>query len=150
MKYITIGDNTHLGRNIRLAAWDHYQSKSYSPQIAIGNNCSIGANAHITSINKIVIGNNVLTGKNILITDNSHGESRHDLLDIPPKKRLLYSKGEVIIGDNVWIGEKASIMPGVHIGEGCIIAAHSVVTKDIAPYSIVAGIPARVIKVLNE
>ena len=52
----------------------------------------------------------------------------------------------MVIEDNVWIGEKASIMPGVHIGKGAIIAANSVVTHDVPAYAVVAGIPAKVIK----
>lgn len=88
----------------------------------------------------------MLTGKKVLITDNAHGESTPDLLDLAPIKRPLYSKGPVYIEDNVWIGEKASIMPGVRIGKGSIIASNSVVTKDIPPYCVAAGIPAKVIK----
>lgn len=58
----------------------------------------------------------------------------------------IYSKGAIVIGDNVWIGEKAAILAGVTIGEGAIIGANAVVTKNIPPYSIAAGIPARIIK----
>lgn len=61
----------------------------------------------------------------------------------------MYSKGDVSIGKNVWIGEKATILPGVTIGEGSIIGANSVVTKNIPPYSIACGIPAKVIKKLK-
>lgn len=65
---------------------------------------------------------------------------------IPPKNRIIVSKGPVIIEDNVWIGDKATILPNVRIGFGSIIAANSVVTRDIPPFSIVAGAPARVVK----
>ena len=99
-------------------------------------------------MNKIIIGNNVLTGKKVLITDNAHGASDRFTIDTPPMSRPLYSKGPVIIEDNVWIGEKASIMPGVHIHKGCIIAANAVVTKDIPPHCIVAGVPAKIVKQL--
>lgn len=56
--------------------------------------------------------------------------------------------GHEVIDDNVWIGEKASIMPGVHIGKGAIIAANNIVTHDVPAYAVVAGIPAKVIKQL--
>ena len=144
--FITVGNNSSLGKNIVLTVWKRKESKYNSPSISIGNRCSIGDDAHITAINKIVIGNNVLTGKKILITDNSHGESIREQLVIPPSKRVLYSKGPVIIDDNVWIGEKVSIMPGVHIGKGAIIAANTVVTKDVPPNCVVGGIPAKMIK----
>lgn len=143
---ISVGNGTFFGKNMTLTAWEYYKGQTFTPQILIGNNCSFGANNHVTAINLIQIGNNVLTGKDVLITDNAHGESVFEVLNISPKDRLLFSKGTVIIEDNVWIGEKASILPGVHIGEGCIIAANSVVTKDMPEFSVVAGIPAKVIK----
>lgn len=58
----------------------------------------------------------------------------------------MVSKGPVIIGKNVWIGDKATILPGVTIGEGAVIAANSVVSKNVPPFSVVGGIPARIIK----
>jgi acetyltransferase-like isoleucine patch superfamily enzyme len=148
-QFISIGDNVYLGKGITLAAWDKYNDEVYKPQVVIGNGCSIGDDSHITSINGIQIGNNVLTGKKVLITDNSHGEALLKYLDIEPLKRTLYSKGPVIIGDNTWIGEKVSILPGVQIGRGCIIAANSVVTKNIPSFSVAAGMPAIVIKNMN-
>lgn len=63
-----------------------------------------------------------------------------------PNQRPLYSKGAVHIGNNVWIGQNACIMPGVTIADGAIIAANSVVTHDIPAYSVAAGAPAKVIK----
>lgn len=145
-KYITIGNATIIGKNIVLSARKAFEGDIHVPEIKIGDGCSIGDDAHITAINKILIGNNVLTGKKILITDNSHGESALQYMDIAPATRPLYSKGVVIIEDNVWIGEKVSIMPGVRIGKGSIIGANSVVTKDIPPYSVAGGIPATIIK----
>lgn len=145
--YISIGENCQIRHQVRLTAWDRFKDQHFTPQITLGNNCSIGANSHITAINCISIGNNVRMGNHILITDNAHGASNRELLDMAPNYRPLYSKGPVIIEDNVWIGEKASILPGVHIGQGCIIGANSVVTKDIPAYSIVGGNPAKIIKV---
>ena len=85
-----------------------------------------------------------------MISDNSHGEANKELLNIAPKCRPLFTSGPVIIEDNVWIGEGAMIMPNVHIGKGSIIAANSVVTKDIPPYSIAAGVPAKVIRTMTN
>jgi len=148
-KYISIGEKTSIGKNTILTAWDKHGDDLYYPQITIGNECSIGDDAHITAINNITIGNKVLTGKYLLITDNSHGTTTKEHLDIHPSKRTLFSKGPVIIDDCVWIGEKVSIMPNVHIGKGCIIAANSVVTKDIPDYCLAVGAPAKVIKSLK-
>lgn len=61
---------------------------------------------------------------------------------------VLISKGPVVIEDNVWIGEHACIMPGTTIGKGSIVGANAVVTKDVPPYSLVGGVPAKLIKTL--
>lgn len=149
-QYISIGDKTAIGKRAVLTAWDRLKDEKFTPEIIIGKNVNIGDDCHITSVNKIQIGDNVLMGKKILITDNSHGEFVRNLLDIPPDDRPLSTKGPVIIEENVWIGEKASIMPAVHIGKGSIVAANSVVTKDVPPYSIVGGSPAKIIKTITD
>ena len=81
-----------------------------------------------------------------MISDNAHGEAEKRLSSIAPARRPLSSKCEVIIEDNVWIGQGAMILSEVHIGAYSIIAANSVVTHDIPAYSIAAGVPAKVIK----
>jgi acetyltransferase-like isoleucine patch superfamily enzyme len=151
-KYISIGDNTSIGDNGRLTAYGYYEKtkQHFTPLLTIGNNCNIGEQSHITAINCIMIGNNVLTGPRVLITDNAHGDIDAKTLDMEPMMRPLISKGKVIIGDNVWSGEGAMILPNVHIGEGAIIAANSVVTKDIPAYSIAAGVPAKIIKNIKQ
>lgn len=116
------------------------------PEIRIGDGCMIGQYNHITAVRRIIIGNNLLTGRFVLITDNSHGGINREELKIHPAKRDLSSKGEVVIGNNVWIGDKVSILPGVHIGDGCIIGSNSVVTHDFPAFSVIAGSPARLIK----
>lgn len=79
-------------------------------QIRIGDDSSIGDESQITAINKIIIGNSVLTGKKILITDNSHGQFNIDDIHKQPLARKMYSKRAVTIKDNVWIGEKSSVL----------------------------------------
>lgn len=145
-KYIYIGKNVTIGKYAVITAWDKYGTQRYTPQITIGDNCNFGDYIHLTCINKIEIGNNVLTGRWVTISDNAHGESSLDNMKISPEIRPVISKGKVIIKQNVWIGDKVTILSGVTIGEGCIIGANSVVTKDIPPYSVVAGIPAKILK----
>lgn len=147
-KYIKIANNVTFGKLLVLTAWETFKPNNteiqhFSPNISIGENCNFGDYLHLTCINKIQIGRNVLTGRWVTITDNSHGTTNHDSLTIPPFKRPLHSKGPVIIEDDVWIGDKATILPGVTIGKGSVIAANSVVTKDIPPHSIVGGNPAK-------
>lgn len=136
----------HFQRDIYLTAWDQYGNQEFTPEIIIGSDCAIGAWNHITCTNKIVIGSGLLTGKWVTISDNSHGTTDYENLQIPPAKRNIYSKGSIIIGNNVWIGDKATILAGVTIGDGAVIAANSVVTKDIPPFSVVVGSPARIIQ----
>lgn len=153
-EYISIGDGTSFDDWIYLTAWDSYDcivdgktlKQTMNPQLIIGKNCNFGAFNHITSTNKIVIGDRCLTGKWVTITDNSHGKTDRESLQVPPIKRPIYSKGPVTIGNDVWIGDKATILPGVSIGDGAVIAANSVVTKDVPAYSVAAGNPAIIIK----
>lgn len=145
-KYISIGDRCSFDNYLYLTAWDSYREQSLNPQIIIGDNCSFGAFNHISCINKILIGDNCLTGKWVTITDNSHGRNTVEEINVPPGNRQLYSKGPVVIGKNVWIGDKATILPGVTIGDNAVIAANSVVTKDVAANTVVGGCPARLLK----
>lgn len=151
---ICVGENTGFDNWIFLTAWDASHSivegketiQRLQPDMQIGKECHFGAFNHITCSNKVYIGNRLLTGKWVTITDNSHGTTDIGTLLIDPIKRPIFSKGPVIIGDNVWIGDKATILPGVTIGDGAVIAANSVVTKDVPAYCVAAGNPARIIK----
>lgn len=147
---IRIGAKTSIGKHAVLTAWKYHNGHLYNPNIEIGNNCSIGDDVHISSVNRIVIGNGVLTGRRVSILDNNHGDNSFASLKIPPAERnLVYS--EVVIGNNVWIGDKVTILKGVHIGDGAVVAANAVVTRDVPAYCIVGGCPARIIKnVENE
>ena len=147
-QYISIGNNLVFDRQCVLTAWNSFLEgkQSFFPNITIGNNCHFGAYNHISAINRIEIGDNFLSGKWVTIVDNGHGTTEKKELDIAPNKRLLFSKGPIIIGKNVWIGDKATILPGVTIGNGVVIGANTVVTHNIPDNSIVAGNPARIIK----
>ncbi len=138
-KYISLGDNFHACRGCRIQAWDSFAGEKYTPSMKIGNDVSINMDVDISCINKIIIGNGVQMASNILITDHFHGRIDSKALELPPSKRVLYSKGPVIIGDNVWIGSNAAIMPGVSIGENAIIGANTVVTHDIPANVVCVG-----------
>lgn len=146
-RYICVGDTVKIGKGSTVSAWV-FDKKNTETKIIIGNNVVIGSYDHITAYNSIIIEDNVLLGKYVTITDNSHGKNSVEELSIPPIKRDLYSKGGVIIKKNVWIGDKVTILPNVTIGEGAIVGANSVVTKDVPAFSVVCGNPARVIKTI--
>ena len=146
--FISIGKHVSIESHCILGCWIRYRDMNFSPSIIIGDDCLIGEYNHITACNKITIGDGLLTGRYVYIGDNSHGELSWEFASVPPLQRPLISKGEVIIGKNVWIGDKATVLSGVHIGNNVIVAANSVVTKDVPSNTIVAGVPAIVVKQL--
>lgn len=123
------GSNINIERNAR-----------FSPRTELGNNSGIGVNAHFYG--KVVIGNNVMMGPHCTIYVRNH---KFDSLDVPMCEQRSTEEEPVVIGSDVWIGGHVIIFLGVHIGSGSIIGAGSCVTKDVAPFTIVAGNPARVI-----
>lgn len=150
-EFIEVSEFTRIGRHVQLTAWNSNNGVCFNPSIRIGPNCQIGSYNHITAVNQIIIGGGVLTGKFVTISDNAHGKTGDIfMMDMSPIKRAVYSKGPVIIEDNVWIGDKATILANVKIGKGSIIGANSVVTKDVPPYSIAVGSPARIIRQIDK
>ena len=147
-KRIVIGDHTSIQSHGILGCWEKYGDQQFSPSIIIGNHCSIGEYNHITAINKITIGDGLLTGRFVYIGDNAHGGLSWKEAEIPPVRRHLTSKGEIIIGRNVWIGDKVTILGGVTIGDNVIVGANSVVTHDIPNNCVAVGMPAKVVRQL--
>lgn len=143
-KRITVGKKLCLDRDVKLEVWEN-------GHIEIGSNVFINARSHITSSSSIFLGDDVLIGSDVLISDNNHGKSdSYQELMIPPRQRKLSSKGVVVIEKNVWIGDKVIVLGNVKIGQGSVIGAGSVVTKDIPSFSVAVGNPARVIKKFEE
>ncbi len=145
-RFISVDDGFTTGFNCRIDAFN--KDRSNRILIKIGKNVQINDNVHIGAIEQIDIHDNVLIASKVFITDHNHGTYSGDRQDSPlspPSSRPLFSK-PVIIKENVWIGEFVSVLPGVTIGEGAIIGTSSVVNKDIPPYTIAVGVPARVIK----
>jgi lipopolysaccharide O-acetyltransferase len=146
---IKIGKKFTTGPGCRIEAYPLDDSKKIC--ITIGNNVQINDYVHIGAVGSITIGNNVLMASKIYISDHNHGSYDANASDSPlslPMERQRIIR-PVVIEDNVWIGESVCILPGVTVGTGCVIGALSVVTKDIPPYSIAVGNPARVVKTYN-
>lgn len=148
-KNISIGNNVSFDQRLRLDTIDEFFDDKFTPEIRIGNNVSIQKDCHIGAINKIIIGNNVLLASKVYISDHSHGETTADAIKLPPAQRRLYSKGPVIIEDNVWLGEGVVVLPGVTIGENSIVGANAVVTKSIPRNCVAGGNPARIIREIS-
>lgn len=141
---ITIGKQCHIQSRTVLSTWDN--GANTPSKLLICDGVNIGEGCHLTAVNSITIGKGSLLGKYVTVTDNSHGQMIADEAGVVPYRRKVFSKGPVVIGERVWIGDKATILPGVTIGDDAIIGANSVVSKDIPPRTVVAGVPAKVIK----
>lgn len=149
-QYIKIGKGFTTGFNCRIDALNINNLKE-KYLLEIGENVEINDDVHIGATEKIIIGDNVLIASKVYISDHNHGSYKGEEQDSPmsiPKKRKIYSS-PIKIEKNVWIGEFVSILQGVTIGEGAIIGTMSVVTKDIPPYTIAVGSPAKPIKIYN-
>lgn len=109
-------------------------------KVKFGKSCQINENTFIETAD---IGNYVMIAPNVAIISSMHN---HDRTDIPMILQGATTGRKVIIEDDVWLGRNVLVMPGVRIGEGSIVAAGAVVTKDVPKYKVVAGVPARVIQ----
>jgi acetyltransferase-like isoleucine patch superfamily enzyme len=147
---IRIGSKSHIRGEIFLF--------KHGGNVNIGKHCYIGEGTKISSSCDVSIGNHVLIAHNVNIIDsNSHPmnflerrEHFMEIITLGHSEKLNLNEKNVKICSDVWIGFNAVIMKGVTIGEGAIVAACSVVTKDVPPFSVVAGNPAKVIKYLDK
>ena len=143
LQHLTVGNNINIGSDARLLFIDEYAGQKYQPGLIIGSNVDIGNRFSALSAATITIGDGCLIASDVLITSENHGinpEGGGGYMAQP----LVASP--VTIGRGCWIGEKVSIMPGVVLGNKCVVGANSVVTKSFPDYCIIGGIPARIIK----
>lgn len=147
---INVGNNCLIGCSL---------TALFGGQIHIGDNTYIGNRTIIGASNLIKIGSDVIISDDVIIFDNNNHP-------IEPELRIKMSRSgnyfsnewtwqhaksaPIVIEDNVWIGKRAAILKGVHIGKGSIIGLGAIVTKDVPPYCIVAGNPARIVKTLSK
>lgn len=142
-KYIRIAENVVVSENSWIAAIDEYAGNKYSPIIRIGSNTHIGRYFCLTAIGKVEIGNNCLFSEYVYISDHYHG---HDPEAGPLVSQPLFAKEPIYIGNGTFLGYRVSVLPGVKLGNYCIVGAHSVVTRSFPDYSMIAGSPAKLIK----
>lgn len=107
--------------------------------VSIGNNCSFGGKVQLQAYDKIEIGDNCMFAYGAVLVTATHD------LNIYPMN-LSFIKKPISIGSNVWVGTNALILPGVTVGDNAVIGAGAVVTKDVDKNSVVAGVPAKIIK----
>jgi len=141
-RYISIGDNVTIGRGTDIYVHPtHSDWKDY--MIRIGNNVHIGSHNIIGARKSIVLEDNILIGPHVMIGDHSH---HYENIDIPIRLQEVTEGGPVRIERDGWIGANVFILPNVTIGRHSVVGANSVVNRDIPPYSVAVGAPARVIK----
>lgn len=145
------------GACIKRLAWIEaifaYNEQRFTPSIKIGQRFFASDRLHISAIDRIEIGDNCLVGSGVYISDHNHGSYRGEeqsLPSEPPIRRKLTSRGPVIIGANVWLGDNVVIVGPVCIGNGVVIGANSVVTRDIPDHVIAVGAPLRIVKSFDE
>ena len=136
-KNIELGSNSFFGLDCKIYA-------SELSKVKLGSGITFNSNVMINArgIGSIIVGDNVLIGPNSVLRSCNHSS---DILDKPIKNQGMKC-GTITIKDNVWIGSNCVILPNCLIGEGSIIAAGAVVTKDVPANSVVGGVPAKFIK----
>lgn len=126
----------HIGKNTNIE-----KGAIFNGQVVLGDFSGIGVNCEVNG--PVTIGECVNMGPEVVVYTQNHAFERTDI----PMQQQGYSEIKpVTIGNDVWIGRRVIILPGVNIGDGCIIGAGAIVTKNFEPYSVVAGNPAKVIK----
>jgi len=144
-QFISIGDNVTIGRGTEIYVHStHLDLKDYI--IRVGNNVHIGDYNIIGARKSIVLEDNVLIGPHVMIGDHSH---HYENIEIPVKQQAATEGRPIRIEQDSWIGANVFILPNVTIGRHSVVGANSVVNRDIPPYSVAVGVPARVIKRYN-
>lgn len=136
MRYFFAKHICRVGKNVNIE-----KNAYFTPQLTIGDNSGVGVDCEVYG--PVTIGKNVMMGPEVVIFTSDHEFSK---TDIPIIEQGNGPVEPVSIGNDCWIGMRVMIMPGVHIGDGCVIGAGAVVTKDIPSYSVAGGVPARVLK----
>ncbi|MHB9146729.1 MAG: acyltransferase [Symbiobacteriia bacterium] len=128
-----VGHRLKLSRGVTLAG---------RRKLSIGNNFFANGGCRIEASGGVTIGDNVLLGPNVVI------QSTHHIFADPIRPICTQgtTAGKITIGDDVWLGANVVVLPGVDLGKGSVVAAGAVVTKEVPPYAVVAGVPAKLVK----
>lgn len=114
----------------------------FGKNITVGKNVFINAGCQFQDQGGVTLGDGVLMGHNVVLATLNH--------DRDPAGRATMHPGPIVLGKNVWVGAHATLLPGVTVGDGAIVAAGAVVARDVPPNTVVGGVPARTIKAIKE
>jgi len=139
-RFISIGRGVHIRSGARIEA---ILTTGPTPHLQIGDGTSIHMHFHCGAALDVRIGRNVLIAGRVYITDHDHA---FDDPDRPPVQNNTLLASSTVVEDDCWLGEGAIVLKGVRIERGSVVAAGSVVTRDVPALSVVAGVPARVVR----
>lgn len=144
---IVAGKRTRIGRHVVFNALSDYEGMAHDGHIVLGDDVYIGGHSQVHAMNLVEIGDGCVLSEHVYVSDIAHGlDPRSGLI----MKQPLESKGPVRIGKHVFVGYGCSVLPGVTLGDHCIVGTRSTVTRSFPAYSMVAGSPARLIKVYDQ
>lgn len=140
-RFMYFGNGVRILNDARIEVITQWNDQIFHPKLIIGDGTTIEQRCHIIVTNELQIGRNCMFSADVFISDCNHQYGK--------KQRIAERDLEIkktTIGDNVFIGIGAKIMPGVTLGNNCVVGANAVVTHDVPAFAIVAGIPATIIK----
>lgn len=142
-KGVLFGEGFTCGYRLRVEVFfDGHEKK-----LIFGKRCKLGDQVHVVASESVIIGDDCLFASNVFVSDTDHGDENSDPMTPPDSRKLVSYPTK--IGNCVWLGEGAAVLPGSKIGDGCIIGAHSVVKGEIPPYTVAVGAPAKPVKQYN-
>lgn len=145
-EFIQLGDGVIIWDNARIEAISNYGGVSFNPKIILKNGVSIQQRCHITAAGELIIGENSIISFDVMIQDTDH---EYKNIDTPVAEQpLIVTK--TVIGKNCFIGSGAKLQAGTILGNNCVVGANSVVRGEYPDYSVIVGIPARIIKRYNK
>lgn len=143
VRRIRLGSQVLVCEYSWIAAIERFREQRFEPMITIGDQVSIGRFCCITAIDRIEIGDGCMLSEHVYLSDHVHG---HNPLAGLLQHQALVSKGPVRLGKSCFLGYRAAILPGVELGDHCVVGANTVVTRSFPAYSMLAGTPARLIR----
>lgn len=146
-KYFHLGTGSTVGKDSRISCISEYSGGVYKPSVNIGSKVYIAYHFTALSAAPITIGENSLFASGVFITSFNHGMNPEDAESYGDTQLEVMP---VEIGKGCWVGENVIITPGVTLGDRCIVAAGSVVTKSFPAYSMIGGVPAKILKTYNH
>lgn len=142
LRGVAVGERVNISRDVWILTVGPLNQDG-SPKLVISSHCGIGMGATLSAARRVVLEEHVLMARNVYISDHGH-EFRNP--DAPVSEQGITEPKEVVIGSHTWLGQNACVLPGVHLGKHCVVGSNSVVTRDVPDYSVVAGVPAVVVR----